>query len=259
MEALKEKRKDIHLIDVNLIDYFVSYPYRKIDNSDLESLTASLENFGQKEAIKVIRTKDRYVLVHGFKRVKAYQNLFEAGKVNGYILAIILSPKTSYYEALKDYYISNQKKPLSSFDTFDLFLSLWLSSDFKKEENKILEESIIKAISLDLRLKENYVRNLFKRYYKHQAIIIEFRDKYNLNPNITVKLLKKLSKDEIIEKITLCYQNDLTPTYNNIMQDQAVKNVSLTKIQKLLDKNPNLTVLELKKALEENKVNSLFY
>lgn len=256
MEYLKEKRKDIHLIDVNLIDIPKHYPKRHTLNL---SIADDIDINGQKEAIKVLRVGNRYILVHGFRRVMAFQlDLLQQGKTDGYILANIVSSKTTILECLKDYYISNKIKPLSSFDLFKLFLQIYINLDLEKKENTLLELTKVTKVAKFLDLKESYVLNSFRKYYKYIDDILYFRDVYDLNPNLVVKLRKKLSKDEMIEKIELCYQNELTLTYNNIMQDQAVKNVSLTKLQKLLDKNPNLTVLELKRALEENKVNSLF-
>ncbi len=75
MTGLKKKREEYREIDLKLIDEPDGRARMEIDKEDIANLASSIESFGLRQAIEVVKRGDRYEIVYGERRVLAHRHL----------------------------------------------------------------------------------------------------------------------------------------------------------------------------------------
>ena len=114
---VKATRSDIFMIPVNQIVIPEDFN-KRVDYGDITSLKNSILESGQKNPLRVkkIRGEEKYVLIDGFRRMRAINEAIAEGKEFLRVLAIAVPADYSDEQKILDIILCNDGKPLTMFE-----------------------------------------------------------------------------------------------------------------------------------------------
>lgn len=196
VKLLDEKRTDLLKIDVRAIEANYDENWRE-DYGNLEELAKDIKQNGVKVPLKGYRDKDdpnKFILTHGFRRVKACMMLLNRGEITEIRVPFMLNPKGfSEVDTIMEHFsLNNMGKPLTMLEMAAMVQRLHVLNLTEKEIADKFSKSITFVKNcLALLEAPEWVKNLIRNDQISSTLVLDiFRKEKNFDE--AVKLLSKL-------------------------------------------------------------------
>jgi ParB family chromosome partitioning protein len=216
----KQQKRDLLMIDPRQIVVNTDENPR-VDYGDMKALEASIEINGVKDPIKVQKGKDGIVLIHGFRRMTAVNNLLARGVEVARVPCIAVARGYNKDDALFDHFIENSGKNLTPLEEAHLFKSLndrgFSQAEIAKKIGKTQG-----AVSHTMRLTQTTkkVQNLI-----NEGVVAA---------TLVQKVIKECDGDqEMVERKLISAVESLEGTKKNKVTESVVKVKRVSKYHKL--------------------------
>jgi len=224
------------------IDLLEDSPFRiRLDNSNLEKLSESIETISQLEPIIVTKHHKRYQILNGHSRVEAIK-LFGGDSVICVVINVSES-ETPYYP-----FILNQKHNLDDFEIAN-YLDKLLQHGLK---HKTIEKKL--AISLQDYKNYRFEYNLFDVLKNSDVISYEYLKDIG---DITDETLRDKALDNMIQNLTT--KDDIEEYLNEMKEENIGSKFSLKEDGVRIKKNKFKTTIEIdERHLNFNKIRKFY-
>jgi len=280
----EEKKQLILKIDPKLVLIDNSKNPRAEENYNVEELELSIKENGQKDPIVVTRFFDetdgidKYILLHGFRRMTAINNLITSGIDIKYVEAKLIDKPLDEEVLLLHYTLNNTGKQLTMLEEAEIFAKL-ITNYFwdKKQVAKRIGKSTgyVDNLLILTNLPQS-VKNDIKLGIISPSVVIEtyFLSDSNVNKTVDeINVSKEKAYSEGKEKVTPKHieviQKNRTKKFEEKAKEKGFikteqENIVGTQleiirtdkdciIEFLSKSNKNITVLEITEALNKNE------